>query len=123
MALDKELVTLKKDQERRQNTIDLVQKLGKNIDQVAQEKRAELAADVKKFQEAKVEINAGLMLQDRIKEKILSALSSYRVFITRTAHPNTVVTIENISITLQELAQSVAFYVHERKIAQDPIQQ
>ncbi len=109
LVLDKQLAILKKDKERLHNSINLVRSICENIDSLPQDKKKELARDVKQFQETDNKIVSGAKTKQQLKDKIIAALEFQRIIIDHIVHPNTQITIENCSLHLDKELQSVAF--------------
>lgn len=119
LALDQQMVMQQKEKDKLHNTIDLIRKLGKNIDQLPVEQKMQLATDVKQFHAVDAAISAGLKEKDRLKKEMSGVFAVNRILINRQAHPNTKITIENMSLLLERPLEKVAFYVKDMKIEHD----
>lgn len=113
---DEEIRALLTENEKLQNIIDLIKKLGKSIDDLPQDKRAGLAAGVKRFHDAKIDIANAQKAKQELKNAMEAFLGAKRIIIKGTAFPNTKITIENSSLLLQEKMQSIAFFVQNYKV-------
>ncbi|MCB2182119.1 MAG: FapA family protein [Desulfobulbaceae bacterium] len=116
LALDKQLAQLKKDKDRLHNSINLVRSICKDIDSLPQDKKMELALDVKNFKEADNKIACGAKAKEQLKDKVVTALEAQRIFIDNVISPPTQITIENCSLCLDDPLHSVAFYVQDMKV-------
>lgn len=121
MILDKQLAALNKDEDKLQNTIDLVKKIGEHIDQVSQEKKARLAADINHFHKVQQKIKDGLFQKKKLHMKVIQVLDITRIIITKIVHPNTKITIENCSLMLDKSAEAVSFHVEDMKVVREAI--
>ncbi|MCK5404465.1 MAG: DUF342 domain-containing protein [Desulfobulbaceae bacterium] len=121
LLLDKQIANLQKDMERLQNSIELVKKLGTNIQQLPEDKKAKIVAEVKKFKEVSSEINSGHLNKERLKKEIITSLNVDRIFVTKKVHPQVKISIETSSLILEEPLKSVAFFVKDSKVGHGPI--
>ena len=121
LVLDKQLAGLMKDKERLHNSIKLVRSICKNIDSLPQDKKRELAIDVKQFQETDHKITSSLQTKEQLKEEVLRTLETERILIDHIVHPHTNITIENCSLYLDKQQQAVAFCVQDMKVKTIPL--
>ncbi len=116
LAIDKNHINLQGEQHRLQNTIDLVKKLGKNIETLPYEDKVQMAMDIKRFREVAGEIISGQSHKEVVRKKITEALGSNRIIITKQGHPKTKITIENCNRVLTAPVDKTAFFVQNMKI-------
>lgn len=121
LAIDKKHSSLQHEQQRLQNTIDLVKKLGKDIETLPYENKVQMALDIKRFREVAGEITEGQSRKEIVKKKITEALGSNRIIITKQGHPKTKITIENYSRALDAPVSKTAFFVHNMKVESAPL--
>ncbi|MDH5299713.1 MAG: FapA family protein, partial [Desulfobulbaceae bacterium] len=120
LAIDKNHAALLQERQRLQNTIDLVKKLGKDIEKVSYENKVQMATDIKRFREVAGEITEGQDRKERIKKEIIEALGTNRIVILKEARPQTRITIENYSRVLDEPISKAAFFVRNMRIENAP---
>lgn len=123
LTIDKQLSSQQKEKERLQNTLDLIRKLGRSVEQLPADKKMQLASDVKQFQAVDNSLNAGLKEKERIRKEISDSLAVNRILITHLAHANTKVTIENMSLVLEKTVEKAAFYVQNMKLERETLRE
>lgn len=121
LTLDITFNKLQQEQQHLQNTIDLIKKLGKDIETLPQESKMQMALDIKRFREVSGEISSGQSHKGVLKKKIADVLGSNWIFITRQGNPKTKITIENYSLVLDTQITGRAFFVHDMKVDSAPI--
>ncbi len=121
LAIDKAHAALLQEQQRLQNTIDLVKKLGKDIETLPYENKVQMAMDIKRFREIAGDITSGQSRKEIVRKNITEALGSNRIVITQQGHPQTKITIENYSRTLDAAVDKSAFFVQNMKVECSPL--
>lgn len=120
LKVDSKASELIKEKERFQNVIDLIKKLGKDIEQLSQEKKIELASGVKRFKEIEAEV-AGLQAKkEEIKKEIEQHLAVKRIIVIGAVFPRTRITIENCGMEMTKKELGVAFYLKDFKLISSP---
>lgn len=120
LAIDKKHTALNQEQQRLQNTIDLVKKLGKDIERLPYENKVQMATDIKRFRQVAEEINAGQDRKKRIKKEITEALATDRIIVRKKAPAKTRITIENCSRVLDQSVTRTAFFVRNMRVEAAP---
>ncbi|HIJ90885.1 MAG: FapA family protein [Desulfobulbaceae bacterium] len=120
LGFDKQNTAFEQERQRLQNTIELVKKLGKDIERMPYENKVEIATDIKRFQEVSEEIKAGQERKEQIKKEIAEALATSRIIIRREALAKTWITIENCSLILDEPVTKTAFFVRNMRVEAAP---
>ena len=120
LAIDKHRAALDLEQQRLQNTIDLVRKLGKDIERLPYQDKVQMAGDIKRFREVAEEIKSGQDRKERIKKEITEALSTNRIVVLQQALPQTRITIENYSLVLDKPVARTAFFVRNMRVEGAP---
>ncbi|MCL4490435.1 MAG: FapA family protein [Nitrospirae bacterium] len=120
LKLDSGLSELLKERERLQNVIDLIKKLGRDIEQLTQEKRIELAAGVKRFREIEGEIVSFQSKKAEVKREMEQHLGIKRIMVAGSIYPRTKITIENSSVEMASKELGIAFYVKDFKVISSP---
>ena len=112
---------LRQEQQRLQNTIDLVKELGKDIVKITYDNKMQMAKDIKRFGEVAGEISSGQSRKTVIKKKIAEILAGSRIFITGQGLPKTKITIENYSLELDAPIAPSSFFARDMKVESEPI--
>lgn len=120
LRLDSRLALIVKEKEKLQNVIDLIKKLGKDIEQLPQEKKIELATGVKSFRELEAEISSLQEQKADIKKKIAQYLEIKRIVVLGNIFPRSKVTIGSSSLELAKKETGTAFFVKELKLVSSP---
>lgn len=120
LCIDKKNTALEQELQRLQNTIDLVRKLGRDIERLPQENKVQMATDIKRFREVNEEIREGRDRKARIRKEIAEALAGNRIIVRGKAQANTWVTIENYSMVLDEPVSKTAFFVRNMRVEAAP---
>ena len=121
LHLDSENSDLRQEQERLQNTIDLIQQLGKDIESIPYDSKVQMAMDIKRYRAIAEEIVSGQRQKVILKKKIAEILGSDRIFITNKGNPKTRITIENYSLVLDAPVKATTFFVREMKVENAPL--
>lgn len=120
LKLDSGLSGLLREKERLQNVIDLIKKLGKDIEQLSQEKKVELATGVKRFREIDGEVASLNAKKEDIRKELEQYMGVKRITIVGSVHPRTKITIENSSMEMMKKELGLAFCVRDFKVVPSP---
>ncbi len=120
LAIDKQHDALLQERLRLQNTIDLIRKLGKDIERLPYDNKVQMAADIKRFRQVEEEIREGQGRKARVRKEITEALAATRIVILKQALPKTRITIENYSRLLDQPVSKVAFFVRNMRVESEP---
>lgn len=111
-----QILKLQEEMNSLQEVAGLIDRIGRPIGQVSEEKKAECAQKVKQYKEAEKELALVLSRKTELKNDIARRMMKRRVFIPGTVHPNVRITIENCTYCFTKEGQSLAFFVKDDKI-------
>lgn len=116
LKIDTQIAKLTQTKSQLQNVIDLIKKLGSNVEQLTQEKRFELAKDAKRFTEISAEIQNLSIRKNEFIENLKQIFAVRRVIVNREIHPNVKIQISAKAYVTTKSEQKVAFCIEEGKI-------
>lgn len=120
VRLDSESAEMLKEKESLQNMIAMIKKLGKDIKQLPQEKKIELAAGVKRFRQIEEELSFLQKRKAEIKIKIAQCLEEKRIIVVGNIFPRSKVAIEDSSLEITQKVTGAAFFMKELKVVSSP---
>lgn len=118
---DAKLETLQQEKDKLLNVIELIKRLGKNVEQLPQEKKMAYALQVKRFQTVEKELTTLAQEKIIITNEIQGQLGSKRIRVAGPVYPNTKVSIENSSMVVTDILKSVAFSIQNFKVVSTPL--
>ncbi|MBF0506143.1 MAG: DUF342 domain-containing protein [Nitrospirae bacterium] len=120
LKIDARVQELRREMETIQNNVDLVRRLGQEIERLAEEKKIEFARAIARFKKIEGEIGAALSRKTTLKEELAGHTATKRIFVAGDIHPQTKVTIESCMYTMTRKEQGLAFFVKDGKMAATP---
>ncbi len=120
LKLDSALNAILKEKEKLQNIVDLIKKLGKDIEQLPKEKKNELAVGVKRFKEIEGEVLSIQTKKAEIKRAVGQYLETKRVAVFGNIFPRSKVTLGSSTLEITNKEASAAFFVKDLKVVSAP---
>ncbi len=120
LKIDSRQLEILKEKEKLRNIIDLIKKLGKDIEQLPPAKKIELATGVKRFREIEGELSALQSRKTEVLKGMEQLLALKRIMVLGNIFPRTKVTIENCSVEIGTKALGVAFHIKDFKVVSTP---
>ncbi|TAN41456.1 MAG: DUF342 domain-containing protein [Nitrospirae bacterium] len=120
LKIDSRSAVILKEKEKLQNVVDLIKKLGKDVEQLPQDKKIELATGVKSFKALEVELSSFQEQKADIKKKVEQYLEIKRIAVQGNIFPRSKITIGNSSLEITKKESGTAFFVKERKVVSSP---
>lgn len=120
LRIDSKMFEVMKEKERLKNVIELIRKLGKDIETLSPEKKKEMAVSVKRYKEIEQENSAAQTRKAEIKQEMEQYLGIKRVIIPGVLLNPAKITIENSNYEVMSGEAGVAFYVKEHRIIKVP---
>lgn len=117
LKIDSQISELSKEKAQLQNIIDLIKKLGSNVEQLPQEKKLELAKGAKRFTEISGQIQNLTAKKNELLENLKQILAVRRIIVNGEIYPNVKIQISGKSVAITKSEKRVAFCVEEGKIS------
>jgi uncharacterized protein (DUF342 family) len=119
LKTDSVIAGLSKEKAQLQNIIDLIKKLGSNVENLPQDKKVELAKGVKRFKDITAEISVLSAKKVDLGEKLKEIMGIRRIIINREIYPNVKVQMGNKIFAVTAKEQRVAFCVRENTMVME----
>lgn len=116
LKIDAQISELSKEKTQLQNVIDLIKKLGGNIEQLPQDKKVELARDAKRFKDITGEIMVLTSKKDGLMENLKQMFALRRIIVNKGIYPNVKIQIGGKTFITTKAEQRCAFNIEEGKI-------
>ncbi len=120
LKTETQILKLREELNSLQEVAALIDRIGRRIEQVPQEKKAECAQKVNQYRETQKQLELALSRKTELKNDIVRRMMERRVFILGTVHPNVRITIENCTYCFNREGQSLAFFVKDDKMSASP---
>ncbi len=117
LKIDAQIAELSKEKTQLQNIIDLIKKLGGNVEQLPQDKKLELAKGAKRFTDISGQIQVLTAQKNDMIENLKQILAVRRVIVNREIYPNVKIQIGGKAFVTTKAEQRVAFCVEDGKVA------
>jgi uncharacterized protein (DUF342 family) len=121
LKIDSQTEELSREKTELQNVIDLIKKLGGNVQQLPEDKKIELANGVKRFKGIAEEIIALTSRKSELMDNMKQILVLRRIIVHREIYPNVKIQIGGKTLTTTKTEQRCAFSVEEGKIVMKTI--
>lgn len=113
---DTAVAALRKEKEKLVNLVDLIKKMGKNIEQLPPDKKIALASGIKRFQEVEAEIRGLESAKVELKKDMERHLGVDRILVRGKLFPGAKIMIENYGTMVKERMRMASFSVQNHAV-------
>ncbi|MBF0559507.1 MAG: DUF342 domain-containing protein [Nitrospirae bacterium] len=116
LKIDSKLSEFAMERQKMESVVELIRRLGKGVSRLSEDKKMNLAAVAKRYQE--IERESALLLDEksRVTKEIENMMSVRRIIVSGGIYPGVKVSVRNLSRVIMKKKSSVAFFVKDNKV-------